>query len=194
MAQELDREGDFQASCTDYGLVNFDSGAVGLNMKFRILSQWDPDAKEFHSWLDYDEHEVEGCFFLIKKKKEDGSPGGLNEKTVESLVEHCGWDADMGSISDKSWKPGDCQINVKRDEYKGKVRYKAAFINGFDSTPGGMGGMASEDVAKLQDQWGSHLRALAGKVRDKAKPAGKPAPPTKKPAPVNSAPKEEIPF
>lgn len=192
MAIELDREGNFQVTCLDYGLENFESGSVGVNMKFRVLSAWNDETQEWDSWLDFEECEVRGTFFLVKKKKEDGSPGGLNEKSIESLIEHCGWNGDMNSIADRSWKPSDCQIKVKPDTYNNRTSYKAAFINAFDATPGGMKTMASEDVAKLQDQWGSHLRALAGKVRDKAKPSGKPAPPTKKPA--NSAPKEGVPF
>lgn len=206
MASELENEGHFQLRCKDYTLAEFDSGAVSLNMQCRVLAAWDEESKTWADWVkgpdgtEYDEVTVEGNINLIKKKNADGSPGALNEKQIDALIEHCGWDANMASLANKECKPADFQGTVKKEEYKGKVSYKLSWINALNGQPGGNGlnAIASEAAQRLQDQFGPSLRALAGKAKDKQqKPGGKPTlPPKPKAPPVGAAnaSHESIPF
>jgi hypothetical protein len=193
MTTQLDREGHFQVRCKDYTLAEFESGAVSLNMTCQVLAAWDAETESWTSWAEYEEVEVEGAISLIKKKNPDGTAGGLNEKQIDSLCENCGWNANMGELVAKSWKPNDFQAHVKKDEYKGRVSYKIAWINPLEATPGGNGltPMATEAAQRLQDHFGPQLRALAAKAKEKQqKPAGKPTLPPKK-APVAAVNSQE---
>lgn len=206
MATEVDRPGNFQVRCKDYTLAQFDSGAVGLQMVCRVLAQWDEENKSWIDWVkgedgtEYDEITVEALIILVKKNDANGKSGGINEKQAEALIEHTGWDGGFMSIKSKSYEPRDFQLKVEEEEYKGKKRYRGAWINGFDATPGGSGlkGVESDVAQRLQDQWGSSLRALASKAKDKAqKPGGKPTLPPKAntPAPATAnAPGGDTPF
>lgn len=200
---ELEREGDFQVECKDYTLAEFDSGSVSLGMTFRILNAWDADSETWTDWTKDGEGEplevtVEGLFNLIKRKTADGKSGGLNERQIDSLIECCGWNGSMTTLADKSWQPTNCQVNVKKEDYKGKISYKAAWINPVNATPGGgkLKAATTDAAQRLQDQWGASLRALAGKAKDKAqKPGGKPTLPPKAAPPVAAgANGGEIPF
>jgi hypothetical protein len=205
MATELDRPGHFQVRCKDYTLAQFDSGAVGLQMVCRVLAQWDDETKGWLDWVkgedgtEYDEITVEALIILVKKNDANGKSGGINEKQADALIEHCGWNGSFTSIESKEFQPTDFQLKVEEETYKNKTRYRGAWVNAFDAVPGG-GGLAgiSSDVAKrLQDQWGSSLRALASKAKDKAqKPGGKPTmpPKAKAPAPEPAATGGDIPF
>lgn len=202
---DLDRPGNFQLECKDYTLAEFDSGSVNLVMQFRVLNCWDEESGQWIDWTKTEDGSplditVEGMINLIKKKNTDGSSGGVNERQCEALMECCGWNGMISALQSKSWKPNNCQGLVKKDEYKGKVSHKVAFINPFDATPGGGGLTAAtvEAAQRLQDQWGASLRALASKAKDKVqKPSGKPKPPTKVAPPVTAGANSvggEIPF
>lgn len=206
-AIEVDREGDFQVEAKDYMLAESASGSVNLSMVFRILNVWDEESQTWSDWTKDEagnrmEIVVSGLINLIKKKTEDGKSGGINERQCDSLIEYCGWNGSMTSLADKSWKPTNCQVKVTEEEYRGKKSYKVAWVNAFDSVPGGAGrgltAASAEAAQRLQDQWGASLRALAGKAKDKVqRPAGKPAPPTKAAPPVAAganAAGGEIPF
>lgn len=204
---ELDRIGDFQVECKDYMLAESASGSVNLSMLFRILSIWDEESQSWSDWTKDENGErmdivVSGLINLIKKRTEDGKSGGINERQCDALMEHCGWNGSLAALGDKSWQPTNCQVKVEEEEYKGKKSYKVAWVNAFDSVPGGAGrgltAATAEAAQRLQDQWGPSLRALAGKAKDKAqKPAGKPSMPTKAAPPakaVANASGGEIPF
>jgi hypothetical protein len=205
MATELDRIGHFQVRCKDYTLAKFDSGAVGLQMTCRVLAQWDEETKSWLDWVkaedgtEYDEITVGVLVILIKKNDANGKSGGINEKQVDALIEHCGWNASMVSLTNKEFEPRDFQLKVEEEDYKGKKQYKGSWINAFDAIPGGSLKGVEPDVAKmLQEEWGGSLRALAAKAKDKAqKPGGKPTlpPKAKSPAPATAtAPGGDIPF
>lgn len=206
MPVEIDRPGDFRASVQEYGLFNAESGSVAVNMKFNILEWYNTETGEWDDWREYD-FGVSGSFWIIKKPKEGQTRGDLNDRQIDALVKHCGWNAQLRGISEGTWEPTDCRVSVQKDDYQSKKLgcdvFKASFINAFDSTPGGsMGNVSAEEVGALDAQWGSKLRALASNAKATQKPAGKPAPPTKKAppkqAPVDSegteAPLDAIPF
>jgi hypothetical protein len=206
MATELDRPGSFQVRCKDYTLAQFDSGAVGLQMVCRVLAQWDEENKSWIDWVkgedgtEYDEITVEALIILVKKNDASGKSGGINEKQADALIEHTGWDGSFMSIESKTYEPRDFQLKVEAETYKNKTRFRGAWVNAFDAVPGGgnLAGVSSDVAKRLQDQWGSSLRALASKAKDKAqKPGGKPTLPPKAKAPeaaTANTPGGDIPF
>lgn len=177
---QLQSEGDFRARVMKYGLFKAESGSVAVNINFEILEAYD---HEEGKWVDWRGEDVacEGAFWIIKKD------GTINETQVESLIENCGWSGLISDISDGQWHPEDCQITVKEDTYKNVKRYKASFINGYESTPGGMGNISAEKAREIDNAFGSGLRAIAGNVKAKKPPAGGPKSPAKKPA-MNGGP------
>lgn len=175
--QACDREGVFRGTISEYGLKEFDSGAVAVKFRADLAEIWDAANQAWHPWAEY-EMEVFGDAFVVKKD------GTLNEASVNSLVKNAGWDGSFHSITDGKWQPTPCQFTVKRSEYNGKTYYNAAFINGFDDIPGG-GALPKLDEDKtksLDKRFASQLRAIAGnKMRNQAvpPPADKPSAPPK---------------
>ena len=180
MPTALDRVGTFKVHPTSYGWWNPGGGAEATAVTFDVLAEWDEENQEWIDWTEYDV-EVEGNFWLQKKD------GTLNQKQVEALVKHMGWDGKFDSIYDQSWRPCDCQVVVTEDEWKGNVRYRAAWINGLDDVPRrGTSNLTADDAKVLQAKHGAAIRALMANAKAKAPaPAGKPVapkPPVKNPA------------
>jgi hypothetical protein len=152
---QVDREGTFIADIYEYGLHEADSGAVGVNLKARLIDIWDEVNKEWVSWTEY-EQEAEGCIWIVKKDKT------ANQKGAESLIRHAGWDGKCSTIIAGYWETTRCQVVIKADNYNDEKRFRIAFVNAFNATPGG-GGNVDQDKAKALDvQYGSTFRALAG--------------------------------
>jgi len=103
---QLQSEGDFRARVMKYGLFKAESGSVAVNINFEILEAFD---HEEGKWVDWRGEDVacEGAFWIIKKD------GTINERQVDSLVAHTGWNGTMAEITDGKWKPEDCQVLVK---------------------------------------------------------------------------------
>lgn len=173
----LETEGNFRVRCMKYSLFKADSGSVAVNMNFEVLEGYDDEQGTWYDWRG-EEIAVEGSFWIIKKD------GTINERQVESLVAHCGWDGTMSQITDGKWTPEDCQVNVKKEVYKNQPRWKASFINGYDSIPGAGGGasMSAEEASQIEDAFGAGLRAAAANAKSKKAPAGRPPSPAKRPA------------
>lgn len=167
----IDRKGDFQARVIDYSIYEAKTGSTGINLKFVVLSMWNPETEEWDDWTQYDEKfEVLGTAWIIKK---DGS---LNEEAAKRLAEACGpWDFE--SIDAKEWKPTDCSITVEQEEYNGQTRFKAAWINAFDRKPGMSGNVDAGKARELSGRFGSQLRALFGNATHAAPPTSRPKPP-----------------
>ena len=169
MPTPLDREGTFRVHPVEVGLKKFDSGAAAVCVKFDVLAEW--DGAGWNDWHQYEIQEVFGAFFVIKK---DGS---LHRSKIESVRQSLGWDGRFKSLVDGGWTPTDCQVTVEREEYKGTIRYKAAWVNLYDNVPYGNVGNASDADANAMDaKYGSQMRAIPSTV-----PTGKP------PAPVGPA-------
>lgn len=186
---EVDREGDFRAEIVEFGLRELDSKAVCVPIRAKITEFWNGEA--WDDWRQYDMH-AGGDIWIGKK---DGS---ANDKQIEALMRHAGWDGSLAALVDGSWHPTPCQITVKQDSYEGKTTYKIAWLNAFDRTPGG-GSMSNVDEAKvkgLEARFGQTLRALSGNVRrNAAAPSGRkpPAPPKASSVPAGAA-NGDIPF
>jgi len=181
MAETVDRTGTFRAEVVSYGMKEYKSGAIGVNIVFRLLEFWHvPDDDNDPYWYDWAEqnHEVFGAFFVVKKD------ATLNQRTVNDLVEHLGWDGKFDSVNDGTWEPTQCQVSVKSELYEGETRMKASWLSSYDAVP--QSGMATLDADKsksLDAKFGGQIRALAGdKIRQTSKPS---SPPPK--APVATA-------
>ena len=160
----------------NYGLKKFEgstSVAVALHVRLTEL---------FHEgeWFQVDQ-ECYGDIWIIKKDNK-----GINQRSVESLVNHAGWDGNLESIANGTWEPTPFQVTTKADEYQGNVSYKINFVNGFNDKPrggGSLGSATADDAKQLQNQWGSQLRALAGnRMRPQPPAASKPAAPPRPPS------------
>ena len=101
---------------------------------------------------------------------------------VKALGEYAGWDGSFSSIAEGKWQPTPCQFSVEENEHKGKVTYRIAWLNGYDSPVGGKG-LSPDEAKKLQTQHGASMRALIGNAkRNAAPPTGAPqTPPTQAP-------------
>lgn len=195
----IDREGVFRAIIEEYGLKQVDSGSVAVAIRCKLTEWWDQANGLWMPWSEY-EMEAEGDVWIVKK---DGS---VNEKAAESLMRHADWDGDIESIMSNKWQPTPIQVQINRDVYKDQVRFKIAFVNNHDRTPGAMSNVRPDQAALLSNKYGSQFRAIAGNARRNGVPSalGGPAkPPAPAPAPAKTGPTpppatneygEEIPF
>lgn len=192
MPQPIDREGNFRVQITDFGISEMESGSVAVNIKAKILEMYEGN-EQWSDWTQFDPYEVEGAIWIVK------TDGTLNENAVRSLMAHTGWDGNIESIVDGTWKPNLCQVQVKLDTYKDQSRFRIAFINDYSRTPGGMSNVTPEKAKQLAMRFGGQLRALAGNAKRSSSPApGRPAPPpqnrSKPQAEQPIGTNEEIPF
>ena len=176
MSQPIDREGTFRGRITSYGVYEpgkDGSKSVAIGITVAIDEMFDRETEEWQDWREY-QLEAEGNVWIIKK---DGS---INQKTAEKFMATTGWNGDLASVANGTFEPRPCGISVERDEYRNEVRFRIAWVNDYDSTPGGGGFADAERTKQLQSQFGNQLRAIAGNVKRNApKPAGKPADPPK---------------
>lgn len=187
--RRLDRPGIFKARPLNWGVRTAESGAVAIALEYLILAQLDGSA--WVDWSGADEHAVFGDTYVVKK---DGS---VHTSGVEQLVAALGWNGDLRSVAGQPPQVV-VQITVKEEEYQGKKRLKASWVNPGDYSP--RPEAASDgDVARLQVRFGSLLRAAAAVAAKKApaKPAPAPAP-TAAPTAAGQTPDdsfdERIPF
>lgn len=202
MSQQIDREGNFQAEILEYELKEYGTGSVAIGVRCRITAEWNDEQGVWTDWTPYDV-EASGNLFIVKKN------GELNKKAIESLVQATGWDGSFNSIVNRTWQPTPCQLVIQSNTYNNVTTFQIAFVNLFDSSPGGGITKVDADKAKqMEARFGSQLRALAGNVKrnapaatDKpmptpAKPNGTWKPPTATtgPAAVAKVKDDSIPF
>lgn len=174
MSNELKWAGGVRGQITAYSLAEMKSGSVALNIKVQVCDYYDTGLELWVDCRDKD-FEAEGTIWLVKK---DGS---LSHKQIEDVVQHCGWDANFESITNKTWQPTPASFTSQEDNYQETLRYRLSFPAAFDATPG-LGAVTAEKAKALQNQHGAALRALAGNVKRAETP-----PPSGKPTPVKSA-------
>ena len=172
---QLDREGIFKAQLLDWNVKPSEkSQAVAISIEFHVLDQL--DGNDWISWEKYQDHSVWGDFYVIK------SDGQINTPIVEQLAQSIRWNGDFNAVNSD---PPDIvvQITVKEDEYDGKIRYRAQWINPGDFTQRSPAATA-EKVTELNSRYGSLLRAAAGAAKEsKPGPATGPLPTSEKPPP-----------
>src|SRR5689334_19670664 len=163
--QDVDRDGTFKARIEAYGLKEMESGAVAISIRANLTEFWNGETWE--PWGDY-QMDAQGDIWIVGTKEKGNK---LNEKAVESLVKHAGWDGDTDSIINETWQPTECQVVIKSDTYKDQARFKIAFINALNGTPGGQ--MSNVDAGKakqIKTQFGAQLRAVAANAKRNGAP------------------------
>jgi hypothetical protein len=175
MTMPLNEAGVFRGRITRYGLNEAESGARSVYLEVRVEEAWDAASGE---WVDWRGHEIEtsGDIWIVKKN------GQLNERQVRALIECAGWDGDLLSIAEGTWRPRPVQVVVGEDTYRDQTRYRINWINDYDRQPGG--GNVDRDAAKeLQKRYGSQLRAMAGNAKRNGPPetSAQPSPEAKGP-------------
>lgn len=136
-----------------------DSLAVAININFLIRAKL-TELDEWEDWERFeDQYHTYGSFFII------GRDGALNETNITQLSLSLGWDGDLLSVNHPV-PDVTVQISVKEEEFDGKVRYRAAWINPGDYSPG-IQGASQEEISVLVTQYGPSLRAVAQHVQQK---------------------------
>lgn len=164
----IDREGIFKVKPMAWRVRRFESKAVGIEVDFLITAQLNA-GNEWDDWTGYEDHAVAGTWFVIKKT------GEANPGAIEQLIDSMMWDCSLVSIDRLEPPDLDVQVTVKADEYKGKVRYRATWMNPGDYQPTG-GGATTAEVQELDRQFGGILRAVRGGAPAPKKAAPKRAP------------------
>lgn len=174
--QNVDRIGTFRGTIRKYGLREYKSGAIAMSTIADLTEFWDEATQQWAPWSEWNV-EVQGDFFVVKKD------GTLNQMQVEALMQYAAWDGVFATANAQAWKPVPCQFIVTEDEYEGVTRFRASWINAYDAIPGAIGNISAARAKKLQTQFGSMMRALAGSTtRNATKPEG--APPARAPEPA----------
>ena len=151
MADRCTKEGQFRAKIVSYSLKEAASGAVGIHVKCLLTAEPGPSG----GWSDCDHMEADGDIWIIKKD------GDTNDRAVESLINHAGWDGNLETIANQGWTPKPCSVTTQRNEYNGEVTYKIGFINAYDSKPQ----MGKDRAAELQRKYGEKLHRLGGAIK-----------------------------
>lgn len=172
---DCDRAGNFRAEIIEYGMKEFESGSVAVELKVALKELWD---HENEAWVPWEEYGMEayGRVFVVLKD------GTMSDKGVKSLVNNAGWDGDFNSIANRTWAPSLCQVNIKAESYENKTYYKVAFVNHFDSVPGTMGMLDEDKIRDLAARFGASARSIASMAKSNRAPqtSKPPAPPMKK--------------
>ena len=157
--KELTRIGHFQVLPIEWLVRKAQSGAVGIEVVFKVLAQWDEN-EGWHDWAQYiektGEYEVSGTWWVIKRT------GELNQMAMDQIVQVLGWEGSFQKIADNRNSPPQvkCQVTVGLDEYKGTQRYRADWLNQYDAAVGGSG-ISNAAVKDLDARWGNLVRAAA---------------------------------
>ena len=169
---DCDRAGNFKAEIIEYGMKEFPTGSVAVQIKVSLKEMWDNENEEWLPWEDYG-MESYGSIFVVKKD------GTLNDTGIKSLMSNAGWNGDFDAIAKRTWAPSMCQVSVKAETYENNLYHKVAFVNHINSVPGSMGMLADDKIKDLNARFGSSLRAMYGSAKQSSAPTkGKPpAPP-----------------
>ena len=160
--RRLDRDGIFKVYVMSWALKAIEGKlSVAVSIQFKILAQLStgPGDRLWQSWDEYEEHNVWGDFWII------GKEGKLLVEGLEKLSAALNWNGDLKAVT-LNTPPQErvCQVTVKGEDYKGKIQYKANWIQHKDFSPGKGGKRAARDanVMDLHMQYGSQIRAALG--------------------------------
>lgn len=178
MTVQVDREGIFRAVPTAWRVKKAEnSSAIAIAIEFRILEQLDQAKHEWVDWTSAGDFRTFGDFYVLDR---NGRP---KETTIEQLSKHLGWRGSFVQVDRETPPDGIVvQVTVKAEEYRGKTKFRADWINAGDYDPRPQRLDASE-VKSLDDQYGSLLRAA---VNTTTRPAGRPAAPSAARPPASS--------
>lgn len=169
-AAKLDREGIFKVKPEFWEVRQFDSGAVAIEIRYRVLAQL--DGSIWQDWTGFDPVVVWGRHIVIKSDK---TP---NARTVEQLAEVLGWDGSLRGVTPDRLPDVVVQTTVKADTYNGNTTYKADWLRPENYSPEPKASKSNADVGTLDAMFGSLLRAAASTKSKPQSPKPKAAPAT----------------
>lgn len=157
----LQRPGTFKAEPRSWHVQRFDSGSIGIQIVFAVLSMRDGD-----QWREptTGPQSVRGIFWVVKKT------GAPNERTVRELASILGWGGTFEEIAIMPPPEVVVQIDVEPQESNGKTYFEVRKMRREDDD--GHGELSLEYLLQLDKQHAADLRKIAGKVE---KPAAKSA-------------------
>lgn len=166
---QVDREGRFKATITDWSVGESKNGAPQFAMELAITMFWSNG--EWIPWADYG-HDITYYGYLFKK---DGEP---NTITLDALKDALGWDGtSMAGLQAMDLAGKLVQITVKSENYEGKDRMKVGFLYPGDAEPG-LRKLTDTETRNLANKWDMKLRALAGPAKPAAAKPTSPVPAT----------------
>ena len=163
-----DREGIFVAYPRAVAIQTADSGSVQVVISFLCRQL-------FHGGKQYDVNQT--CFGQFNLIKKDGTPNAIS---VQQLVSAFGWDGNIESLENPAWLQTAVCIQTERNEYNGKVSYRANGLTAYSDSPQFGGGLRSADAAtksSLAQRHGASLRAMASQAASPATRDTAPFPP-----------------
>lgn len=167
-------EGTYRGRATGGTAVGTSSGGCPQFLIGAHALEWyDPDAKAWVPWEEYDEA-ITGYLCLFGK---DGNP----LKNVTQVMKVFGWDgASFSELNEADYSEVDFQFRVADEEFEGVVRRKLVWIDVADAEPGGGAGTVTAFDPKkckaMDTQFSKALKKLSG---GKVKTAKAPTTPPK---------------
>lgn len=142
------------------------SQAVSIACRFLLYHEFGPDGE----WVAEPEPlEVFGATWIVTKD------GNANQGGVEAFMDATGWDGELDSIIDGTFKPKDVMVDVESEVYNGKTQFRVSWIHPQDSDPtatgGGMRSASGDDLTRIRNQFASKIRSVAASKRQNVAPA-----------------------
>jgi hypothetical protein len=153
VSNPIDRDGIFQAVPKEWWVEEAQSGAVAIVFDFDLIAKLEDGGEWDDAWATYEpSYTVFGYYWVVKKD------GTVNTGTVEQLAKSLGWDGNLDSV--KGEPPNYLvQVSIQAEDYQGKRRYKAGWMNRGDHNP--TRGTDEVKQGALQGRFGSLLAAAA---------------------------------
>ncbi len=164
----IDREGIFRGEVVEAVMRQPKEGSASsiMGLKIRIEQM----LGEHNQWVEWSSYgfEVYADVVIVRKN------GELHENGCSQLRDAFGWDGDLDNLP-----TGRCSFTVKADEYEGKTRYKADWINPYEYVPQGMKAADEATIQSMKATIGPKLRAFFGATKplNPPKPTTPPSPP-----------------
>lgn len=143
------REGTFRGIATGWEARTLSTGTVVIDVTFEV-----DEIRIDGDWRGGTPAAVKGGFFPLKRT------GAPNEKVVQMLCAHLGWDGRFQSLTSPP-KVERVQIDVEAREHNGKTFYQANWVRGLDDEPAQA--MDFSVAAKLDQEHGKALSEIAKK-------------------------------
>ena len=132
-----------------------------LRIKFEIIQRWDGDGGGGGTWS----AEFPGGYVQFHRAFIIGKEGNLNERAIRSLTEAGLWDGNFESLAQDPNPHARAIVDVRENEYNGRVSYRIEWVNPDAEKPRAAGGPRTTDASvlqQLQARFGAQTRAMGG--------------------------------
>lgn len=185
---EIEEMGHFRCRPIRWEMEEYDSGSACIFYRMAVVQKWS-DGDETWTQEYPPGYYVDHRAWVVSKRDEKGR-SKLNEKTLASLAK-CGiFDGEFDRINSEPPPQEVVIAQVDEDQYEGRVRYRANWVNPNSDRPEirGSGGYRPTDssmLERIKRDFQSQARAIASSATgsNRPKPQGQPAPPPTPPVP-----------